>query len=54
MDLQECIDDTDRDGVFKITDTSTQVIKIIQSNADHKHMQILKLTGLVLEPAAEG
>ena len=54
MDLQECIDDTDRDGVFKITDPTTQVIKIIQSNADHKHMQILKLTGLVLEPEAEG
>ena len=54
MDLIECIDDTDRDGVFKITDPTTQVLKIIQSNSGHKHMQILKLTGLVLEPAAEG
>ena len=54
MDLIECISDTDRDGVFKITDPTTQVLKIIQSNADHKHMQILKLTGLVLEPVAEG
>ena len=54
MDLIECIDDTDRDGVFKITDPTTQVLKIIQSNSGHKHMQILKLIGLVLEPAAEG
>lgn len=54
MDLIECIDDTDRNGVFKITDPTTQVLKIIQSNSGHKHMQILKLTGLTLEPAAEG
>ena len=54
MDLIECIDDTDRDGVFKITDPNNQVLKIIQSNSGHKHMQIFKLTGLVLEEQAEG
>ena len=54
MDLQECISDTDRNGVFKITDPSTQVFKIIQSNSGHKHLQIFKLTGLVFEDPAEG
>ncbi len=55
MDLQECIDDTDRNGVFKITDPSKQVFKMVQSNSAHKHQQIFKLTGLVLEePEAEG
>lgn len=54
MDLQECISDTDRNGVFKITDPATQVFKMIQSNAGHKHMQIFKLTGLTLEAPAEG
>ena len=55
MDLVECISDTDRNGVFKITDPSTQVFKIVSSNASHKHQQIFKLTGLVLEePEAEG
>ena len=54
MDLQECISDTDRNGVFKITDKDTQVFKMIQSNAGHKHMQIFKLSGLTLEAPAEG
>lgn len=56
MDLQECIDDTDRNGVFKITDPNNQVLKLIQSNSEHKHMQILHLNGLVFEEpeAAEG
>lgn len=54
MDLQECISDTDRNGVFKITDKDTQVFKMIQSNAGHKHMQIFKLTGLTLAEPAEG
>jgi len=53
MDLIECIDDTDRNGVFKITDPQNQVIKLIQSNADHKHLQILHLNGLVLEEPEE-
>ena len=56
MDLIECINDTDRNGVFKITDPNNQVFKLIQSNSGHKHMQILHLNGLVLEEpeAAEG
>ena len=55
MDLIECIDDTDRNGVFKITDPNNQVFKMIQSNASHKHQQIFSLKGLILEePEAEG
>ena len=54
MDLVECIDDTDRNGVFKVTDPKNQVLKLISSNADHKTTQIFKLTGLVLESAGEG
>ena len=53
MDLIECINDTDRNGVFKITDPANQVFKIVSSNASHKHQQIFKLTGLTLEPAEE-
>ena len=49
MDLQECIDDTDRNGVFKITDPSTQVFKMVSSSEGHKTTQVFKLTGLVLE-----
>lgn len=49
MDLVECIDDTDRNGVFKVTDPKNQVLKLISSNADHKTTQIFKLTGLELE-----
>ena len=33
MDLQECIDDTDRNGVFKITPNLDQVLIIEQSNS---------------------
>lgn len=54
MDLVECIDDQARNGVFKITDPTTQVFKMIQSNSGHKHMQIFKLTGLEFENPAEG
>ena len=54
MEPQECIDDTDRNGVFKITDPASQVIKIISSNDEHTTTQIFKLTGLTLEAPAEG
>lgn len=47
--LVECIDDTDRNGVFKVTDPKNQVLKLISSNADHKTTQIFKLSGLELE-----
>lgn len=49
MDLIECIDDTDRNGVFKISDPATQVFEIVSSNASHKTKQIFRLTGLVFE-----
>ncbi len=54
MEPQECIDDPDRNGVFKITDPKNQVLKIISSNDEHKTTQIFKLTGLVFEEAGEG
>lgn len=54
MDLQECIDDTDRNGVFKITDPSTQVFKMVSSSEGHETTQVFKLTGLVLAEAGEG
>lgn len=51
--LQECIDDTDRNGVFKISNTS-QKLKIISSNSSKKTEQTFDLSGLVLAPAGEG
>lgn len=54
MEPQECIDDPDRNGVFKITDPKNQVLKIISSNDDHKTTQIFKLTGIEFEEAGEG
>lgn len=36
MDLQECIDDSDRNGVFKITPELDQVFIIEQANASGK------------------
>lgn len=46
--LVEAIDDTDRNGVFKISSTS-QRFKTITSNTGHKTIQTYDLTGLVLE-----
>ena len=51
MDLIECIDDTDRNGVFKITDPQNQVLKLIQSNADHENVQTFSLRGLTFVDA---
>lgn len=51
MDPVECIDDLDRNGVFKITSTS-QKLKIITSNATKKTVQNLDLSGLILEDPA--
>lgn len=42
MDLVECIDDTDRNGVFKISNNQ-QVLKVIQSNAGHETAQTFGL-----------
>lgn len=49
MEPVECIDDTDRNGVFKITDPQTQTLKFIQSNASSKTTQNFSLKGLTLE-----
>ena len=48
MDPVECIDDTDRNGVFKISSPS-QRYRMITSNSDHKTIQDFDLSGLVLE-----
>ena len=52
--LIECIDDTDRNGVFKITDPTTQVFRVVQSAAGGTRttMQSFDLSGLVLTPEA--
>ena len=44
----ECIDDTDRNGVFRVTDPTTQKVVIIQSDGTHTHRQELSLRNLVL------
>ena len=49
MEPVECIDDTDRNGVFKITPELNQVLKVIQSNADHQTTQTFDLRGLTFE-----
>lgn len=50
--LIECIDDTDRNGVFKVTNPKKQKLKIISSNADgQKTIQTFDLSGLELVQA---
>lgn len=49
MDLVECINDTDRNGVFKISNPNTQMLKMISSNASHTTQQSFDLSGLVFE-----
>ena len=46
MDLVECISDTDRNGVFKVTDPENQVFKMVQSNSGHTNVQTFSLRGL--------
>lgn len=48
MEPQECIDDPDRNGVFKITNKRKQVIKFILSDGEHTEAQTLDLSELVL------
>lgn len=49
MQPVEAIDDTDRNGVFKISNTS-QRLKFVQSDAaGHKNIQIFTLDGLILD-----
>jgi hypothetical protein len=49
MDLVECIDDTDRDGVFKITNIEKQKFVIVESATGKSRTQQYKLNGLTLE-----
>lgn len=49
--MQEAIDDTDRNGVFKIADPNGQVIKFISSNDTQKTIQKFDLSGLEFEQA---
>lgn len=49
MDLVECIDDTDRNGVFKISNPKSQMFKMVSSNNSHTTQQTFDLSGLVLE-----
>ena len=42
--------DSDKDGVFKITDKNNQVFKVVQEDsAGHKNIQLFSLKGLTLE-----
>ena len=52
MDLVECLDDTDRNGVFKITDKENQVFVIEYTKDGSVQRRAYDLSGLVLE--AEG
>lgn len=47
--LVEGIDDTDRDGVFKVTDKDLQQFTIITRDANNTHSQFFDLTGLTFE-----
>ena len=47
--LVECIDDTDRNGVFKITNKSNQKFVLIQSDGTNINKQTLNLSSLTLE-----
>ena len=48
MDLVECIDDLDRNGVFKISSGSQKLV-LVQSNDGHKTKQVFDLSGLTFE-----
>lgn len=54
MEPQECLNDPDRNGVFRVTDPSTQVIKIIQSDGTNTLTQEISLSGVTCEPEGEG
>lgn len=47
--LVECIEDTDRNGVFKVTDKTSQDIVLIQRDGKNTKTQTLDLSGLTLE-----
>ena len=47
--LSECVEDRDRNGVFKITNTSQKFV-IKQTRGSEVKTQEFDLSGLVLEP----
>lgn len=47
--LVESIDDSDRNGVFKVTDKTSQNIVLIQRDGKNTKIQTLDLSGLTLE-----
>lgn len=47
--MVECLNDPDRNGVFKVTDKDTQVLRIVQSATGYKNVQNFDLSGLTLE-----
>ena len=49
MDLVECIDDTDRNGVFKITNKNKQKLVIVQSGNGKSRTQNFDLSQLTLD-----
>lgn len=48
--MQECIDDPDRNGIFKIS-SNDQVLKFVQTDGTHTNVQTFDLSGLTLEDA---
>lgn len=54
MDLVECIDDTDRNGVFKVTNPATQKFVIKQSDGTYTKTDEYPLSGLTLSPEEQG
>ncbi len=49
MEPQECIDDPDRNGVFKVTNKDTQELHLIQSDGTNTKTQKFDLSELTLE-----
>lgn len=49
--LVEIIDDPDKISLAKITDKNTQVVKVVQSNANYSRVQTFDISGLTLADA---
>lgn len=47
--LVEIIDDPDKNGVFKITDPTTQKFNVLTTDGSHTERQVFDLSELVLE-----
>ena len=52
--LVECIDDNDRNGVFKVTDKTKQELIFIQSDGANVSTQVFDLNDLTLAAPIEG